>query len=154
MEIANIRLRLAKVGNDVPVIGVTPFEAVLLHVLHGANNGGSSYGDKMDAIELGKEPAKTLVTPAEGEKGKPGYKEATYRDRTNIEEYNRLKVKYGSVVNKKGDKIVGLVWAGLAQNPPQKFSDIKWSDVQFDGVEVAPLNYATGGQVVTAAPGK
>jgi hypothetical protein len=134
MEMANVRLRLNKVGSDVPILGVTPFEAVLLHVLHQANNGGSTFGDEMNKIEVAKEPAKTGDKP-----------------RTDIEEYKRLQSKYGSVVNKKGDKIVALVWAGLGQKPPQTFKELIWKDVQFDGTEVAPLNYATGG-VATTAP--
>jgi hypothetical protein len=134
MEVANVRVRLNKVGSDVQVKGVTPFEAVLLHVFHQANNGGSTYGDEMNKIEVEKTPALTGDKP-----------------RTDIEEYKRLQSKYGAVVNKKGDKIVALVWAGLGQKPPQTFKELVWKDIQFDGVEVAPLNYATGGLATTPA---
>jgi hypothetical protein len=32
---------------------------------------------------------------------------------------------------------------------PKTFKEIKWSEIEFDGVEVAPINIATGTPVMT-----
>lgn len=128
MEIANIRLRLNKVGSDVPLNGATPAECLLLHVLHQGNNGGLTFGEKMDNIEIKGE--------AKGADGKVA--------RTSVEEVRRLTAKYGRCVNKKGDRIIKLIWPDLNPTLPQKFSDLKWAEICYDGTEVAALNYATG----------
>lgn len=52
MEIANVRLRLNKFGSDVPLYDVTPAEAMFLHILHGPNNGGLSFGEEFSKIEV------------------------------------------------------------------------------------------------------
>jgi hypothetical protein len=132
MEIGTLRLRLNKVGSDVPVTNATPAEAVLLHLLHQGNNGGSTFGEDMDKITV-------TGVAKDGDKV-----------RSDVDELKRLKAKYGHCVNKKGDKIVGLVWAGLNVKLPQTFKELVWADVSYDGVEVAPLNLATGTPVVAA----
>jgi hypothetical protein len=52
MEIANGRLRLNKVGSDVPIKDFTPAEAMLLHILHGPANGGLTFGEEFKHIEV------------------------------------------------------------------------------------------------------
>lgn len=52
MEIANVRVRLNKDGSDVPVKDVTPAEAMFLHILHGANCNGQTYGEDFSKIEV------------------------------------------------------------------------------------------------------
>ena len=136
MEIGNARLRLNKVGSDIPVNGITPAEAVVLHILHQGNNGGSTYGEDMDRITLLGE-AKSLTNDKVA--------------RTDNEELRRLLGKYPAT-NKKGDKIVKLIWPGADAKLPTTFKSINWSSVSYDGVEVAPVNYATGAPVVTAPP--
>lgn len=136
MELANARLRLNKVGSDVPIVGLTPAESLLLHVLHQANNGGSTFGEDFDKIKIIGE-AKTGDKP-----------------RTNSEELARLKAKYGHCVTKKGDSIIGLVWPGLNPELPQKFSQLDWKTITFNGVEVAALNYITGQPAVATPPVK
>jgi hypothetical protein len=169
MQVANVRLRLNKVGSDVPIKNVTPAEAQVLHVLHQANNGGSTFGEEFDKIEIiGEALVQTGITPeqvipavpaqpAVGEVGKPNYKPAVEakveqvipakpitRPRTAKEELQRLTRKYGHCVNKKGDRIVKLIWPESDPKLPQKFSDIDWKNVGAENVEVASLNYATG----------
>ena len=169
MQTGTARLRLNKVGSDVPVVGITPAEALLLHVLHQGNNGGSTYGDKMDSIEVTGEA--TVVTgytepvaAVEGRPAIPAKNENTpqyvppvpevkavpaqpakpiTRPRTDAEEYKRLNAKYGRIVNKKGDKILKAIWPELSPKLPQKFSELDWKEIQFDG-ETADINLATG----------
>lgn len=50
MQIANVRLKMAKVGNDTPLSNVTPAEAMLLHILHGPANGGETFGEDQKHI--------------------------------------------------------------------------------------------------------
>ena len=81
MEVANVRLVLNKVGSDVPLKDVTPAQAMFLHILHGPHNGGKTFGEDMNKIEIvgtamvkdqlpdKTEPAKAAV----GEPGKPGF---------------------------------------------------------------------------------
>jgi hypothetical protein len=138
MQIATGRLRLNKVGSDIPVVGLTPAEAVLLHLLHQPNNGGSTFGEEFDKINVSG-TAKSLNDPK--------------KDRTDNEELRRLTNKYIQCVNKAGQRIVKLVWPGVDVRLPQKFDEIKWSELQYDGVEVAPLNYSTGAPLsVTPTP--
>jgi hypothetical protein len=227
MQIANARLRLNKVGSDVPITGVTPAEALVLHVLHQANNGGSTFGEDFDKIDIQGEalvesqipdmvqpaipaisyqPAKPATAPvqgrpyipgkpavigvlAQGTPGQPGYvagvegqpevlgvaaipytpaqdavpeikarayqpeRVLTYktgtRPRTDVEEIRRLTAKYGNCVNKRGDKIVKLIWPEMSPKLPQKFSELDWKGIQYDGTEVAAINYLTGAPVAT-----
>lgn len=242
MEIANARLRLNKVGSDVPVTGLTPAEALVLHVLHQANNGGSTFGEEFEKIVIAKTPAQTVTghteeqvipavevqpavegrpgkaavaykptveavayraavqgkpavaaQPAVGVPGEPGYKPAVEaiaavpfqpevkevkaqpevlaqeavpaiaavaavpakpaqvipakditRDRTDVEEVRRLTVKYGKNVNKKGDRILKLIWPEMSPKLPQKFSELDWKNLNYDGIEVGAVNYVTG----------
>lgn len=169
MQVANVRLRLNKVGSDVPLSNVTPAEAQVLHVLHQQNNGGSTFGEEFDKITIiGEALVKTGETPeqvipavsaqaAVGEVGKAGYKPAVdavaekvipakviTRPRTAKEELQRLVRKYGHCVNKKGDRIVKLLWPESDPKLPLKFSEIDWKNVGAENVEVASLNYATG----------
>lgn len=149
MQLANIKLRLNKFGSTVPILNATPAEAILLHVLHQGNNGGSTFGDKMEDIKvvgdtkLEVEPAVPAVPAAEGKPAIPA-KPAVVKDRTNVEELRRLTTKYGRCVTKKGDKIIKLLWPGTDVKLPQTFAEIKWNEIQFDGEEIAPLNLATG----------
>jgi hypothetical protein len=70
MEVANVRLRLEKIGSDVPVNEVTPAEAMFLHILHNDRNGGLSFGDEFQHIKvIGS--AKVVVTPAVPEEREP-----------------------------------------------------------------------------------
>lgn len=233
MELANGRLRLNKAGNDVPIIGLTPAEALVLHVLHQANNGGSTFGEEFEKIQVTGE-AQTVVgvspeeiipaveavpaveacpavaakpavaykpavphkpatvgTPAVGTPSTPSYKPAIAgtpeipgqpevlaqdaveaqpavaavaavaaqpqkvkpavtktRPRTDVEEVRRLTAKYGRNVNKKGDRILKLIWPEMSPKLPQKFSDLDWKNLNFDGVEVGAVNYATGAPLV------
>lgn len=247
MQIANARLRLTKVGNDVPVMGMTPAEALVLHVLHQANNGGSTFGEEFEKIELQKGEAQTVTgmteeqvipmveavvgkpaipgkqavaykaaveaiaykaavqgkpaiaaQPAVGNPGEPGYKPAIEavaavpfqpevkevkaqpevlaqdaveavpaviavaakpeqtipakpisRDRTDVEEMKRLTAKYGRNVNKKGDRILKLIWPEMSPKLPSRFDQLDWKNLSFDGVEVASVNYLTGTPVAT-----
>ncbi len=52
MEVAKGRVTLNKYGSDVPIADLTPAEAVLLHVLHGPANGGRTFGDEFNKIEV------------------------------------------------------------------------------------------------------
>ena len=52
MEIANVRLRLNKIGSDVPLKDVTPAEAMFLHILHGPYNGGLTFGEEFSKIDI------------------------------------------------------------------------------------------------------
>lgn len=154
MQTANARLRLNKVGSDVPITGLTPAEALVLHILHQGNNGGSTFGEEFEKITDKKECVVVLepAVPAVGEVGKPGYvpaKAAVTRPRTDVEELRRLTAKYGANVNKKGDKIIKLIWPGMDVKLPQTFDQLDWKNLQYDGVEVAPVNYATGAPLAT-----
>lgn len=252
MEIANARLRLNKFGSDVPVKDMTPAEALVLHVLHQANNGGSTFGEEFEKIDIkgeaqtvtgmtdGKvipavpaQPAiegrpaiagkpavayKPAVEPvayraavlgkpaiaaqlAVGNPGEPGYKPAVEavaampfqpevkevkaqpevpaqeavaaipaieagaaveaiseqvippkpieRPRTDVEEFRRLTAKYGRNVNKKGERILKLIWPEMSPKLPQKFSELDWKNLNYDGVEVGAVNYITGTPVAT-----
>ena len=172
MEVANARLVLNKVGSDVPLLNITPAEAMLLHILHGVNNGGNTFGEEFAKIQLigsakvetGKQipdqvkpaiPAK----PAVGQPGQPSYQPAVaavpeevlttkpeLRDRTDVEELNRLRKKYNQARNKENKPIIDSVWPDRF-NPklPQTFKDINWKEVGSSGIEVADVNYATGG---------
>lgn len=181
MQIANARLRLNKFGSDVPMSDMTPAEAVVLHVLHQANNGGSTFGEEFEKISIltGEATTQTGMTeeqvipaveavaakPAVGEVGKPEYVAAVaatpakpeqiipakpiLRARTDLEELKRLTAKYGRNVNKKGDRIVKLIWPEMNPKLPAKFSDIDYKNLGFDGIEVGTINYATGTPLAT-----
>jgi hypothetical protein len=218
MEQANVRIRMNKLGDDVPLQNATPAELLILHVLHQNNNGGKTFADFVDkdgalkveniteaAVDTGKKvldkvipaqpgraavPARAAIPAraeipgraAIGTPGKPGYMpaveaipavegipayegapevkatpeqvvwRAVVRPRTDVEELRRLTAKYGHNVNKMGQKIVSLIWPDK-MNPklPQKFSELKMAEIQYDGTEVASLNYATGTPVKTPA---
>jgi hypothetical protein len=168
MQVANVRLRLSKTGNDVPLKDVTPAEAMLLHILHGPFNGGSSFGEKQEKIEVVGEALVGADVPDKVEPdrniaavGKPG--EANYqaarvekgkvlstkkgtRARTDAEELARLRAKYSMAKDKTLTPIVDKVWPDKF-NPklPQKFEDIDWKQASSSGIETANLNYVTGG---------
>lgn len=155
MEVANVRVRLDKLGSDVPKTGVTPAEALVLHVLHQANNGGSTFGEDMAKIEVLDGEAETVVVVEEA-KGRPYSKEFVPAEtrahrRTNVEEFRRLASKYGSLTNKKGDKILTLIFPDrLNPKLPEKFSDLNWKEIQFNGLEMGSFDYGTsGGQAIT-----
>lgn len=128
-----------KQGDDVAIVDCTPAEAVVLHVLHQNNNGGRTFHDDMAKwTAAGTSQAMSLSNPKV--------------PRTDAEELSRLMRKYGFNITKKGDRIVSLIWPDKI-NPklPQRFSDLKWETIHFDGVELAPLNYATGAPLQSAA---
>lgn len=150
MEIANVRVRLDKLGSDVPKAGVTPAEALLLHILHQTNNGGSTFGEDMSKIEVLEGEAETVVVLEEA-KGRPYSKEyvpavTKSHTRTNAEEYRRLQSKYGGLTNKKDVKILSLIFPDRL-NPkfPEKFSDLNWKEIQFDGSELGSFDFGTSG---------
>lgn len=162
MEVANVRLRLNKVGSDVPINDVTPAEAMLLHILHGGQNGGLSFGEEFEKITItgtAKVVKDIPAQPAKGEVGKAGYvaAKAAHKDalvdRTDAEELARLRKKYGGARDKGNKAIIDSVWPDKF-NPklPQKFSDINWQEVgsAAAGLEVAATNYATGGLAQTS----
>ena len=129
-----------KQSDDVPVMGCTPAEAIILHVLHQNMNGGKTFEFKDDKGALRFVPA--TITQALTD-GKP---------RTHSQELRRLTAKYGHNVNKQAQKIVTLLWPNK-MNPslPEKFADLNWREITYDGLEVASLNYATGAPVASAA---
>lgn len=156
MEIADVRVRLDKLGSDVPKKDVTPAEALVLHVIHQANNGGSTYGEEMDKIKVTgeaqevshvedevRDKKRNLITPA-----KPVFRD---EPRTDVEELKRLTRKYGNLTNKRGDKILNLIFPDK-MNPklPQAFSDLKWKEISFDGLEIGTTDYGnSGGLAIT-----
>lgn len=150
MEIANVRVRLDKVGSDVPVMGCTPAEAIVLHIIHQNNNGGSTFGEEMDKIDIlpgEAEDVETLIPAERDEKGNvTKAEERIMKPRTDVSELNRLKRKYGGLTNKKGDKVLNLIFPDK-MNPrlPEKFSDLKWRELAFDGTEVASSDFGTSG---------
>ena len=136
MEIANVRVRLTKVGSDVPLSNVTPAEAMLLHILHGPANGGSTFGEDFEKI--------TVVGTAKVDEG------GKLRDRTDAEEVRRLGAKYNQARDKENKPFINSICPDkLNPKLPQKFSDIKWQDVSAVGIETAAVNYATGGLVTS-----
>ena len=162
MEVANCRLRLNKVGSDVPLNDVTPAEAMLLHILHGPANGGSTFGEEFDKITItgsAKVVVKAAVVapyePPVGKAGDTGYKPevlaketspAILRDRTDAEELRRLSTKYNGARDKHNEPIIKSVWPDKF-NPklPQTFKELNWQEIGAAGLEVAAVNYATGG---------
>jgi hypothetical protein len=178
MQVANVRLRLNKVGSDVPLKDVTPAEAMLLHILHGPSCGGSTFGEKMEKIEIiGEalmatdvpdkiEPDKTI--PAKPQIGKPGdsdyqapqsaqvikgavlsYKKGV-RPRTDVEELTRLRTKYIMAKDKNLKPIIDIVFPDKF-NPklPQTFAEVQWKEAASVPIETASLNYVTGGLTQT-----
>lgn len=137
MEKATVRIRLNKVGSDVPKVGVTPAEATILHILHQANNGGSTFGEDMDKIYVNKDKDGKVID----------YKI------DHAVELNRLTALYGHVITKKGEPILNLVFPDR-MNPklPEKFSDLNWANIQFDGSKIASVNMVTGKPVDAALP--
>jgi hypothetical protein len=134
MEIANVRVRLTKVGSDVPLKDVTPAEALLLHILHGPSNGGLTFGDEFDKIEV-------VGTAQVVEKGKP-------RPRKDTEELRRLLGKYNGARNNKNEPIINSIWPDkLNPKLPQAFKELDWQAIGSTGIETAAVNYATGGLV-------
>jgi hypothetical protein len=141
MEIANVRVRLNKVGSDVPLKDVTPAEAMFLHILHGPSNGGLSFGEEFRHIEV---VGKALVV----ENGKS-------RDRTDAEELRRLSAKYGQARDKDNKPILNSVWPDrLNPKLPATFKEIKWLEVGSLGIETAAVNYATGALATPTLPTK
>ena len=134
MEIANVRVRLTKVGSDVPLKDVTPAEALLLHILHGPSNGGLTFGDEFDKIEV-------VGTAQVVENGKP-------RPRKDAEELRRLLGKYNGARNNKNEPIINSIWPDkLNPKLPQTFKELDWQVIGSTGIETAAVNYATGGLV-------
>ena len=171
MQIANARVRLNKVGSDVPVKNLTPAEAMFLHILHGPYNGGLTFGEEFAKIEvvgeamvqgtIVKKPAVTAkpAVAQVGIPGQPGFMAAQpavaavpavteegLRPRTAAEELRRLAAKYAGARNKKNEPIINEVWPDkLNPKLPETFAEIPWTEVSQTGIETAPLNYATGG---------
>jgi hypothetical protein len=132
MEIANARLRLNKTGSDVPLTGLTPAEALFLHAIHQGNNGGMTFGENLENNSI-KVTGEAKVT----EQGKE-------RKRTDNEELRRLSAKYGHLVTKKGESVVKSLWPGMNVQLPQTFKELNFTDITYDGNNIAPLNYTTG----------
>ena len=171
MEVANVRLRLNKVGSDVPLKDVTPAEAMFQHIIHGPQNGGMTFGEEFEKINIiGTAKVDTGETkkvidvkaveakPAMGDKPavvgveEVSHQEPVLRDRTDAEELKRLGAKYNGARTKDNKPIIDTVWPDKF-NPklPQKFSDLKWQEIGSTavGIDLAPLNYATGGLAKT-----
>lgn len=151
MQQANARLKISRF-TDVPVTGLTPAEQVVLHIIHSANVGEEPIFDiKPDGeaqVEAGREDA----VPAVGKPGDDDYEPAVpekveCRPRTNAEELRRLRSKYGALTNKKGDKIIKLIWPGMDAALPQKFEDVKLKELQFDGTDVGTTDFGTSNGV-------
>jgi hypothetical protein len=168
MQVANVRVLLTKVGSDVPLKNVTPAEAMVLHSLHSPHNGGLTFGEKHNKIEIvGEalvecdvpdkvEPAKAAVQ-AVGKAGDASYKPAVaavpekvvsfkkgHRARKPSEELRRLRAKY-SAKDKKGNLIVDLLFPDkLNPKMPDTFADIDWASLNDNNAEVGDVNYATG----------
>ena len=165
MQVANVRVRLNKLGSDVPVFNVTPAEAVLLHVLHGPSNGGLTFGDEFAKIEVIGEALvdgpdrveiKTPAQPAVGVPSEfdyvpavPAVVEVTKGPfpRTNRQELIRLTAKYNQALNKEGKSIISQLWPDK-MNPtlPKTFTEINWTEVTEASADLvtAPVNYITG----------
>lgn len=156
MEIANCRLRLNKVGSDVPLKDVTPAEAMFLHIIHGPQNGGMSFGEEFSKIEVVGQamvvaqvpdkvepdtnvPAKAAVgvagqpnfvaaVPASVVKGKVVSTKEGLVPRTDAQELKRLSAKYNGARNKKNEPIINTIWPDkLNPKLPQNFKDIDWT---------------------------
>ena len=148
MQLANVRLRLDKQGSDVPLKDVTPAQALVLHLLHQGNNGGSSYGEDMNKIEI---TGDALTVEATYESGKP----TKTHPRTASEEYKRLFSLYGGLTNKKGDRLLSKVFPDKSNlKMPEKFSDLKWAELSYDGVDVAASDFGTSAGAAITQPKK
>lgn len=142
MEVANARMRLNKVGSDVPITDMTPAEAMLLHILHGPSNGGLSFGEEFEKITV------TGTAKVKDDKG-------VLRDRTDVEELKRLRAKYGGARDKTNKSIIDSIWPNKLQpNLPKTFKEIKWTEVADAGFETASINYATGALSTPSLPTK
>ncbi len=178
MEIANVRLRLNKLGSDVPLKDVTPAEAMFLHILHGPYNGGLTFGEEFSKIEIVGEAlvagTKTVVDKPEvpakaavGTLGTPGYtlavvavpavthEEEANVPRSNRQELLRLAKKYNGARNKENKPIIDEIWPDK-MNPqlPKTFKEINWKEVSevAAGVTTESVNYVTGNVVTTQLP--
>jgi hypothetical protein len=151
-----------KVGSDIPLKDVTPAEAMFLHILHGPHNGGKTFGENFEKIEVSgealvRDKVPDKVEPAKAAVGKPG--DANYvaavpakvishkeglRPRTGVEELRRLTLKYAGAKDKAGKPLLDTIFPDKF-NPklPEHFSDIKWTDLA-GGPEQGVVNYATG----------
>lgn len=119
-----------------PKTGVTPAEAIVQHIIHQGKNGGSTFGEDMDKIKV----TGTAMSPGPTKEDP----DALEHERTAQEELKRLQAKYGTLTNKKGDKILRLIWPDVI-NPrlPATFAEIPWKDVSFDGLDVGTFDYGT-----------
>jgi hypothetical protein len=164
MQIANVRLRLNKVGSDVPLKDVTPAEAMFLHILHGPSNGGSTFGEEFEKITvIGSAKVQGPATPAKpavGVPGQPGFVAAVpasdgLRDRTPAEEYRRLAARYNGARDKLNKPIIESIWPDrLNPKMPDTFKEIQWAEIAGTGIETAAVNYATGGLAQSVVPNK
>lgn len=123
MNTINCRIKLNDHG-DVAGIGVTPAEAVVLRFLHDKHAGGNCI--------LNPESAGKAVVFVPGEDETP----ASVRDRSDLEEYNRLRKKYPrrQSADKPNSSFLDDLFPGVATGGarlPQKFSDL-------------PANYSVG----------
>lgn len=115
MQICNLRVKLAQVGNDVPVEGVTPAEAVILtHAKkglpsHSTNAGGfplSSVSEVREAKEL------VFTEDQVWQEKKDG------KARTNVQELARLRRKYSAAS-------VDSAFPGASPVLPEKFDIVQ-----------------------------
>jgi hypothetical protein len=154
MEIASCRLRLNKVGSDIPLNDVTPAEAMFLHILHGPSNGGLTFGEEFDKIKI-IGTAKVVVTPAVVDDKGVVKTPAVLRDRTAAEEYRRLANKYSGARDKTNKPIIESIWPDrLNPKMPATFKEVQWQEVASAGIETAAVNYATGGLATSVVPDK
>jgi len=141
---------LNKVGSDTPVKDITPAEAMLLHILHGTQNGGMTFGKEFEDIKI--HGTAMVDTGKKDAANKP-----VLRSRTDAEELRRLGAKYNGARDKTNKPIIDTVWPDkLNPKLPQTFKEIEWADVAgaAAGVETAAINYATGALATAALPTK
>lgn len=74
---------------------------------------------------------------------------AVMRDRTEAEELQRLRAKYGGLTNKKSTNLLGLIFGtGMSVKLPQKFSELDFNKISYNGLDVSTV--LAGGDVTKA----
>lgn len=131
MQICNLRVKLAQVGNDVPVEGVTPAEAVILtHTKKGLpSHSVNAGGFPLSSVEKVREAKELVFTEdqvwAEKLDGKA---------RTNVQELSRLRRKYSQAT-------VDGMFPGASPVLPEKFDAVqgwKGEDLKTLGLKDQP----------------
>jgi len=110
MQIGNVFLKLAQIGNNVPLKGVTPAECVILaHPEHGHHlNAG---GFPLSKLEI----TGTAMKPVFDEENQV-WTESKKEERSNKDEIIRLRRKFPK-------KVVEAIFPGAAPQLPQTFDE-------------------------------